>query len=79
MNSFFIFCSSIQELDNGFFERFGDLLKDHNEHEIAKDHAEDVGNARPADAEEEPVEIEGEGTREIISDVVGLNVSATKS
>uniref|UniRef100_A0A0A9YAH0 Protein unc-13 D n=1 Tax=Lygus hesperus TaxID=30085 RepID=A0A0A9YAH0_LYGHE len=63
----------VQEIDNGWFERFGTILKDRNEEEISKICAPETGEALKAPEDEVP-EIETEETKGIISDVVGLNI-----
>lgn len=65
-----MFCSRIQELDGGFFERFGSLLKEHQ--------TDDEVAVEPPDSEEEAVEeeIKKDSTANLLAvAAVGLNVS----
>ncbi|XP_014244942.1 protein unc-13 homolog 4B isoform X2 [Cimex lectularius] len=58
----------IQELDNGFFEKFGTLLNDQD------DKGEKIEETTAEEEEESDKEIEEEETGAIISDVIGLNI-----
>ncbi|KAG8323578.1 hypothetical protein J6590_001295 [Homalodisca vitripennis] len=63
-----VICCRIQELDGGFFERFGSLLKEQQTNAEAADVAED-------DVEDEVVEeeIKKETPANLLAEAVGLN------
>ncbi|XP_073994154.1 C2 and C2B_Munc13-like domain-containing protein staccato isoform X3 [Rhodnius prolixus] len=61
----------IQEIDNGFFERFGTLLKDQNAKDISEPEDDNLSDESEIEEEKEIVDSERE---EIISNLIGINI-----